>query len=497
MNQQYKKVFIFILFIIAVLSCLYNLPEDDGLRHVGLAFGNLTSWGDVYPFSIFEEFRGYDPWFGYDLTLKIIADILKFLPLSTLTLSFLLIKTITLLFSIVFLYLVIGRSGLVDEIKDRDTFTLAFIILFTLLVFSFLRITIARPFAFGTFFLLYSTGRKGIARGALSSLILTFFYPYLSWFYIVPVSFVHFIKGDKKFAMGAISFMILFLLMQPSSFWGFQIELVKSDIVRNGINVKIREFFFTFKQLPPYLYLTGFLILYLGFSKKARKLNYTNILLLIYLVPAFKYSRYLYDLVLPLLFVSFGKEILQVLTEPYRKSISSWKTIILYNFDKIKKFRKQKPAQSGPMKAGNNEKSETNLKPYIAIAYLPFFALLIVNNFNQLASFKSFQDVLTPVPQNSLILTSFNQQYKILFVRPDLRIIPSCEMGFASQYVSKEYANFFNKGTLLPLCRKTGVKFFLENRDIYINPEQGQFLKPVKKNSSLTLWAFLDLEDAQ
>lgn len=492
MNDSYKKIFILLLVIFVVLTCTYIFPQDDALRHVGLAFGNFTSWGNVYPFSIFEEFKDYDPWFGYDLTLRIIADTANHLPISTLTLKFLMTKALPLLFLSVFLYLVMVRSGLFEEIKDRDTFTLVLIILIVFLVFPLKRIMIARPFAFGTFFLIYSVGKKGFARGGLSSLALTFFYPYLSWFYIVPVAVAHLIKGDKKFAMGAVSIIILFLLMQPPSFWGFQIALFKSDIVRNAIDSKIGEFNFTLKSTPFYFCLVGFFALYPRFSKKAKSLNYTNILIFIYLLPSLKYVRYFIDLTLPLLFVSFGKEMLCLFLEPYQNLTSSWKRIIQSGFEKIKSITTPKSVGTGNKKAIKKAKPEKNIKPYIAIGYSLIFVLLIIVNFKQVASFKDFNAGLIPIPEKSLILTTFNLQYKTLFLRPDLRLIPSCELGFARPNVLKEYRDFFNEGLVTPLSRKTGAKYFLERGDMYINPQEGRALELVKKCGSLKLWKILD-----
>jgi hypothetical protein len=78
MKQSYEKIFKLALVIIIVLNIFYMFPPDDGLRHMGLAFDTFTSWGDVYPFSIFEEFKDYNPWFGYDLALRIIAEIYSY-----------------------------------------------------------------------------------------------------------------------------------------------------------------------------------------------------------------------------------------------------------------------------------------------------------------------------------------------------------------------------------------------------------------------------------
>jgi hypothetical protein len=491
MNNPYRKAFVICLLIIVFLICLLRFPADDGLRHVGLAFGNFTSWGEVYPFSIFEDFKDYDPWFGYDLSLRLIADALKHLPVSLLIQKFLLTKSLALLFSLVFCYLILVRSGLLAAIKDRETFTMAVIIFIALLGLPFGRISLARPFAFGTLFLIYSVGQKGVIRGFLSSLALTFFYPYLSWFYILPVAFAHFVKGNKKFAISAVSCLIIFLWLQPSSFWGFQIALVNSDVVRKAIDSKILEFHLTLTDFSFYFYLAGLLIFYPKFSKDVRNLNYINILILIYLLPALKYIRYFLDLTLPLLFVNFAKEIFYILLEPYQKFTAAWKDIIADWLNNIKTSTIGRFRESGNIQSHSKSKPSRSLKPYIVITYLIICVFLIYINSKQLDSLSEFRDGLMPVNEGSLVLASFNLQYSILYLRPDLHVIPSCEMGFAKKSVLKEYLDFLNKGSFSPLSRKTGATYLLESNDIILNPQDGRFLKLLKKNGRLKVWRIL------
>ena len=110
-------------------------------------------------------------------------------------------------------------------------------------------------------------------------------------------------------------------------------------------------------------------------------------------------------------------------------------------------------------------------------------------NFKQIDSLKKFLDILKPIPKGSLVLTDFNLQYKIIFLRPDLRLIPSCELGFTRDSISKEYINFLNEGILSQISKKTGAKYFIESKDIYLNPQDGRFLKLLKKNRRFTVWS--------
>jgi hypothetical protein len=501
-NTPYRKSFVLSLLVVVICACFIKFPTDDALRHVGLAFSDFphkpisisavpTAWGEVYPHSYFEVFKDYDPWFGYDLVLKIVASGLKFFPISPLLSQFLLIKILSLLLSLAFLYLALARSGVLEEIKDRHTFTLAYVILLLLILKPFLRMLIARPFSFGTLFVLYAVGQRGILKGALSSAVLAFFYPYLAWFYTIPVSLAHFLKGNRRFALGAILFTLVFLGLQPSSFWGFQLALFKSDLVRASINPKITEFFPSLNLLA-LLYLAGFLVLYPLFPERAKKLTHQNLVIIFYLIPSLKHIRYFVDLTLPLLFVSFGRELLTVLVEPYQKFTSSltmsfvfWKNTLESTLQRLKLLGTRP----------ESKQKHFNLKPLIVALYVLASVLMIPKNYKMFSSFKAFQADLSVIPQGSVVLTHFNLQYKILYVRPDLRIIPSCEMGFPTDSIRKEYVEFMNEGEVIPLARKTSAQFLLEHKRMYINPKNGEFLRLIRKGKNLNIWKVLHLSE--
>ena len=95
---------------------------------------------------------------------------------------------------------------------------------------------------------------------------------------------------------------------------------------------------------------------------------------------------------------------------------------------------------------------------------------------------------MSPIPEKSLVLTNFNLQYKILFLRPDLRLIPSCEVGFTRDAISEEYIDFLNEGMLRQISQKTGAKYLLKNKAMDINPEDGKFLQLLKTNGALKLY---------
>ena len=150
------------------------------------------------------------------------------------------------------------------------------------------------------------------------------------------------------------------------------------------------------------------------------------------------------------------------------------------------------PASSGSSKTKASR--TTNLKPYIAIIYIIILVLFIHRNCEKYSSLKEFDSSLSAIPSRSMILTDFGLQYKTLYARPDLHLIPSCELGFPTKNIRKEYIEFINEGDVLPLARKTKARFFLENKKMYINPLEGKFLKLLKESNDLKVWRILIAE---
>jgi hypothetical protein len=129
-----------------------------------------------------------------------------------------------------------------------------------------------------------------------------------------------------------------------------------------------------------------------------------------------------------------------------------------------------------------------NLKPYIAVAFFALFSQLIYGSYRQFHSLKDFSAALNLIPDRSVVLSGFNLQYKTILVRPDLKLIPSCEMGFPRNDLSKEYIDFLNQGIISPIARKTGAKYLLDNNNHYIDPGEGEKLKLLNKCEYFTLW---------
>jgi hypothetical protein len=325
---------------------------------------------------------------------------------------------------------------------------------------------------------------------------LSFFYPYLSWFYIIPVAFAHLFKGSKKFAVGALGFLIPFLALQPPSFWKFQTALFSSGLFRSAIHGQIGEFTPSFLSGHFYLVLAGFLIMYPKFSIRTRKLNCASLLLLIYLVPGLQYIRYYLDLILPLFFVCYAREISILLKKPLQDLVSDWRNLI-YNavIVRLRTITRWRPQQgASEAKESDDDRFSKLRKSLIAAAYLVVLLYLVQLNQGLLSGLKTFREGLKDVPESTLIISSFPLQYKTLLVRPDLRIIPSCELGFSSPEIREEYEAYFNEGLVVPLMEKTGVQYLIENRDVEIDPQEGNRLERVADNDQVRVWKLTENE---
>ncbi len=520
-----KRNFCLSLFFTILFISLIWFPKDDGLRHVGLAFSDVQrSWGDVYPFSQFEKVKDYDPWYGYDLSLRLIAIGFKALSAGLsiifpqLSFSFLsliskvlLVKMVAFIFISILFYLVLKKNNILDEIIDSQTFLVAFALLIVFLYFSTFRFTTIRPFVFGTFFLLYSVDQKeeiwwkGFLKGFVSAALLSFFYPYLSWVYIIPAMIAHILKGDKGFAVGLSVFLLPFIILQPSSFWQLQTALFASNMVRDRISLPIKELSNVFQFKSFYGYLLIFFICYPKFSSASRKLSYCNLLLLIYLLPAIIYVRYFFDIILPLFFVSFGKDMLslaivfkQMIFKTISETILGWKAIIRDNLNKmffgdflIKWWIriKSKKRQSGQLQKIQSKKG-------IVIQSCLCMTLLIgIINYSQIYNLKKLYYGLSYIPLGTSVLTDFNSQYLILYLRPDLRVIPSCELGFSDRKILKEYINYFNNNKIVDLVRKTKTEYFISNKQP--GYEENNFFILFYKDDGLNfkVWRYLTFRE--
>jgi hypothetical protein len=486
------RLFLLLLLIILSFVCLFLFPEDDGLRHVGVAFSGETNWGNVYPFSYLSEYSELNPWYGYDLVLRKIFSFLQDIPLKPSTLKFFFIKFSSLILVYSVFAVLILKSDILSEIQSFQSLLLSTICFMVFLIIFVPRSTLLRPFIFGTTFLVYSFGQSGYLRGAFSAGVLIFLYPYLSWFYILPVVFCHFLIANKKYATSALIVLVVFLVFQPLSYWKLQAAIFDSGSIRKLMDVNIGELSNISCSFYCVLILIGLILSYPIFHIGRKKLNYGDLLLLTYLLPSILYIRTFMDVILPLAFVTYSKTILSILSPKLSNATVFWKTFL--NEVKSEVLAKLPKRILIWLKRISNsgQRSKISLKPIILILYTVLFAFVIKINVDQLTVINETEELLSIIPQDSAILSTFNQQYIILFVRPDLKIIPSCEIGGPSHEIRDEYIAFFKLGQFKNLASKTSASYLIEAKEDYLDPRESRFLQFVGNYNKMKIWKILE-----
>jgi hypothetical protein len=486
------RLFIIVFFIILSFTCFLSFPIDDGLRHVGVAFSGESSWGNVYPFSYFSDYSELSPWYGYDLVLRKCFSFIQGTPLEPSTLKFFFVKIVSLILVFSVFVVLILKSAILSEIESFQSLLLSTICVMVFLTLFLIRSMSLRPFIFCTIFLVYSFGQSGYLKGAVSAGALLFLYPYLSWFYILPVVFCHFLIGNKKYASGTLIVFVVFLLFQPLSYWNLQAGVFASGSIRNQMDASIAELSITFSSFYCVLVLIGLILSYPISHIGRKKLDYGDLLLLAYLLPSIIYIRTFIDVFLPLAFVTYSKCFISILNPKMSSTTAYWKTFLEDVRSEI--FAKLPPRVLIRINrlANSGRQSTVSLKPIILFLFAVLIAVVIKTNIDQFRVINETEKLLSNIPQSSTILSSFNQQYKILFVRPDLKIIPSSEIGMPIQAIRDEYIAFFKLGQFKNLASKTSASYLIEAKEDYLDPQESRFLQFVGKYNKMTIWKILD-----
>jgi hypothetical protein len=95
---------------------------------------------------------------------------------------------------------------------------------------------------------------------------------------------------------------------------------------------------------------------------------------------------------------------------------------------------------------------------------------------------------LEPVPRASLVLTEFNLQYRILFARPDLALVPSSELGFPHPSIRDAYIAYVKQGRVCALADRIGARFLVDAPSHRLDPSDRACLAPVREDSELRVW---------
>jgi len=475
--RSYSRAFVLALVVTLVCVVLLEHPEDDALRHVGLAFGSGASWGETYPFSVFETYADYDPWYGFDLVLHGLAWLVSWLPGSRLLHQFLLTEVLALALTGGLLALAVSRSRIREAIEDGPSFAIAMGVLVLVMHQPILRLALVRPFAFGTLFLLYAVGGRGVVRGVLSGAVVSFFYPYLAWIYTIPVVVAHLVRGSRTFALGVGISLGVSLLVQPASFW----KLVSAQILTEGARDQASAYISEIAPASEHLgfvavFALAWLVLLPALPAASRRLRESHLLALLFLVPSFKYIRYFIDVELVLLFAIYGRDAVGALRGPVDRVVGWW--------------GQRLRAITGRLRRRESEegRSSRSLLPIIAVLYVVVTLLMGLTSLVQHVSFVEYQERLEPIPEGSLVLTDFNSQYRILYTRPDLRVVPSCNIAFPRPDIEEAYHRYFQEGDACGLAEQIGADFLLDTRGMYLDPTRTGCLDLLVDEETMRLW---------
>jgi hypothetical protein len=369
-------------------------------------------------------------------------------------------------------------------LDDFPPILLALVCVFFFLTPVLIRAMIVRPFIFGTIFIAVSFRYKAFPQGFLSAAALIFLYPYLSWFYVLPVAAAHVFSGSRKFALGALTAIGLFFALQPSSFWKFQIAIFSGGKIRNLLGVEISELAFAMASAFEVFTVAAVFMLYPVSRRLVPSAGYGLTLLCIYLVPSILYKRTFFDIFLPVSFMLYARPLLVYLKSLRPAVATSWRELA----EEVKgllsthvRFRaKQSPRGSG-----------ISLKPVLIVLFACLIFLVGHINLKQARSAADDESRLASIPKHATVLTSFNQQYRIHFVRSDLRTIPSCDISLPSPAILNEYRDFIKNGRFMDLATLTSASHIVGAGDIHLDPAESRYLETVVNNDGLKVWKIL------
>jgi len=462
--ENYQRALLPFLLVVSVLVGMVQFPSDDGLRHVGVAFNELRSWGEVYPHSVFSENPEYDPWWGYDKILRGLAAVLRPLGLPRLVAQEVVVKALSVGFLAAFLLLAVRRAGLPAKVRSRATLAAAAALITLFLSLPIARVLTVRPFVIGSLYLLFALSGGGALRGIVATGLLGLCYPYLFWIYTLPVAVAHLWRGDRRFGAGTLVLTAAAVAVQPPGFWGLLEGLARSEGVRAAITVKINEF----KPITAEPLLAGAVILALlcvlpFLPAASRRMGVPHLLMVFFVPAAAKYVRYMIDVELVLLFVICSAGMVEPVATALEKIGAFWLERLRALGARLGRGRRGGAARDG---------DGVNLRPAIAVISLVLVAVLAGVATKRHRDDAGLALALEAIPKGSLVLTEFNLQYRLLFVRPDLRLVPSCELGFPTETILADYRRFFDEGDPCGLAKAIDATWFVGAESMPFNPEK-------------------------
>jgi len=181
-------------------------------------------------------------------------------------------------------------------------------------------------------------------------------------------------------------------------------------------------------------------------------------------VPAaLKYARYLIDVEVVLLFVICSAGLVEPLAPRLGVIGAFWVGRLRAIGARLGRGRPAAPASG---------RGGVNLRPAIAATTLALVAVLGGGATTRHRADAALAQLLDAVPKGSLVLTDFNLQYRLLFVRPDLRLVPSCELGFPAEAILPAYRRFFEDGDPCGLARAIDAAWFVGREHMPLDSEK-------------------------
>lgn len=290
-----------LLIVGTLINAIRPYPVDDFLRHVKYSdYKTLGGYAFMFPYSYFETFR-FNPWYGFDLIAGIVRNAIGLdRTVITYEIAFTCIFMVAMLFNF-------------STSRKSNLFSVTLIILFTFLSYGFYRIGLIRPAILMSVFLLFGIAGRRFVSGVLLAVVSAFFY-WLFWLYMIPLSAAHYIKGSKSFAVGVFLGTVISLLS-----WGIFTDFeyyrvvphIFLTLVSGRDNIMISENIVSLGKLAtPVIFLS---VACFVFTVKVRKKTDLVFMLIIFTLPLAIQVRYFLDVSLPLIFIYIVDNNLEVI----------------------------------------------------------------------------------------------------------------------------------------------------------------------------------------
>ncbi len=407
--KSYLPIYISaIIYFVAAFFFSYSIDIsmiDDGLRHIAFAanLDVMKNWGEVFPKSLFSE---YDPWHNWHL---LIALFLKIFSYETVHIA---INTVVL-----FVLMLLIDSHIRRKI-NYDFKTLIYLVVFSIVIFSFIRYLNLRPdLLSGLYVLFVLLLRNKFWPVFIITLIYgPFYYVYYIYSAFLGLTFLIQKKYKQFFGIFLASILVLiyYLVNDGTAF----IEVVKYVLtdqqLRNGLNVS--------ESMPLFKFLTNI----------NSKLLLVVFVLIVSIILYYKYSFFkertleLFILISSILWLNQGRFFYLFLP-----------IIIIVVFSYIidcdkKKFFNQVRKYLIFTKKYINYSSKVKLFYFIVIPYSIFMFAYGFSTYtykNELIDGKLFQ--AEEFNNKTILLNRMNVDiYKALYFNPTLHFVPSCGIGW-------------------------------------------------------------------